>query len=108
MGLLSSDSLSVLGLYQPSQLKYDKSQSEVPRGAATAAITLCVVCIRAHVEFLASDSLRGRGSGTGDELIAATYAASELRAYGIEPAGADGGYLQRANLLRYKFTAAPN
>jgi len=68
---------------------------------------LCVACIRAHMEFLASDGLRGRGSGTADELIAATYAASELRAYSVEPAGTNGGYLQPANLVRYKFTAAP-
>jgi aminopeptidase YwaD len=107
LGLLSSILSPVVGLYQPSNAQIDKSQSEIRRGAATSAITLCTVCIRAHVEFLASDALRGRGSGTGDELIAATYAASELRAYGIEPADADGSYLQRANLLRYKFTAAP-
>ena len=57
--------------------------------------SLCVACIRAHMEFLASDALRGRGSATADELVAATYVASELRAYGIAPAGDDGGYLQR-------------
>ncbi len=59
------------------------------------------------MEFLASDALRGRGSGTVDELVAATYVASELRAYGIAPAGDDGGYLQRAALLQPKFTAPP-
>ena len=67
----------------------------------------CVACIRAHMEFLASDALRGRGSGTTDELVAATYVASQLRAYGITPAGDDGGYLQRATLLQPKFTAPP-
>jgi hypothetical protein len=59
------------------------------------------------MEFLASDALRGRGSGTADELVAATYIASELRAYGIEPAGDDGGYLQRATLVIRKFAEAP-
>jgi hypothetical protein len=59
------------------------------------------------MEFLASDALRGRGSGTADELLAATYVASELRAYGIQPAGDKGGYLQRANLVERKFTEAP-
>jgi aminopeptidase YwaD len=67
----------------------------------------CVACIRAHMEFLASDALRGRGSGTTDELVAATYVASQLRAYGITPAGDDSGYLQRATLLQPKFTATP-
>jgi len=59
------------------------------------------------MEFLASDALRGRGSGTTDELVAATYVASQLRAYGITPAGDDGGYLQRATLLQPKFTTPP-
>src|SRR5437016_4259822 len=68
---------------------------------------VCVPCIRAHMEFLASDAMRGRGSATHDELLAATYIASELRAYGIEPAGDSGGYLQRATLVRRKLTGPP-
>jgi len=107
LGLLLSSLSPVVSLSQRGEAQIDKPQSEIRRGAATSAITLCTICVRAHVEFLASDALQGRGSGTGNELIAATYAASELRAYGIEPAGANGGYLQRADLLRYKFTAAP-
>src|SRR6516165_5485894 len=54
----------------------------------------CEACIRAHEEFLASDVLGGRGSGTRDELLAATYIASQLRQYGVEPAGAS--YIQHA------------
>ena len=59
------------------------------------------------MEFLASDALRGRGSGTADELVSATYVASQLRAYGIAPAGDDGGYIQRAVLEQPKLTAPP-
>jgi Zn-dependent M28 family amino/carboxypeptidase len=54
----------------------------------------CELCIRAHEEFLASDVLGGRGSGTRDELLAATYIASQLRQYGVEPAGTS--YIQNA------------
>src|SRR2546428_12555211 len=75
--------------------------------AAQPAPEVCVACIRAHMEFLASDALRGRGSGTPDELVAATYIASQLRLYGIEPAGDDGGYIQRAPVVRRKLTAPP-
>jgi hypothetical protein len=50
--------------------------------------------IRSELEFLASDALRGRGSGTPDELVAATYLASELRQIGITPAGDNGDYIQ--------------
>lgn len=56
----------------------------------------CRPCIQAHEDFLASDALRGRGSGTRDELLAATYIASELEAYGIEPAAEGGGYIEIA------------
>jgi aminopeptidase YwaD len=68
---------------------------------------ICSACIRAHMEFLASDALRGRGSGTADELVAATYIAAELQAYGVEPAGDNGGFLQRSSLLIRKFAEAP-
>jgi Zn-dependent M28 family amino/carboxypeptidase len=50
--------------------------------------------IRGELGFLASDALQGRGSGTHDELVAATYLASELRQIGIEPAGDSGSYIQ--------------
>ncbi len=60
----------------------------------------CGPCIRAHEEFLAADALRGRGSATPDELVAATYIASQLRQYGVEP-GLDGGsYIQTVPFRR--------
>ena len=68
---------------------------------------ICAACIRAHMEFLASDAIQGRGSGTHDELIAATYVASQLRQYGIEPAGDEGGYIQRAATMRQALSAPP-
>jgi aminopeptidase YwaD len=78
-----------------------------PARAAAPAPSLCAACIRAHMEFLASDALRGRGSGTADELVAAIYVGSQLRAYGIAPAGDNGRYLQRAKLQQPKFTGPP-
>jgi aminopeptidase YwaD len=75
--------------------------------AAEVRPRVCSPCIRAHMEFLASDALEGRGSGSHDELVAATYVASELRAYGAHPAGDDGGYLQRAALMVRKLKSAP-
>jgi aminopeptidase YwaD len=57
------------------------------------------------MDFLASDSLRGRGSGTQDELIAATYVASQLEQYGVEPAGDNGTYIQRGTLVHRKLAA---
>jgi aminopeptidase YwaD len=64
--------------------------------------------VRAHVEFLAGDALDGRGSGTRDELIAATYAASQLRQFGVEPAGDAGGYIQNVDLVRRELAGPPS
>jgi len=75
--------------------------------AAVASPTVCAVCIRAHMGFLASDALRGRGSGTPDEWAAATYVAAQLEQYGIAPAGDDGTYIQRGTILQPKLKAAP-
>ncbi|HVO63358.1 MAG TPA: M28 family peptidase [Terriglobales bacterium] len=61
---------------------------------------VCARCIRAHMDFLASDALRGRGSGTHDELVAATYIASELEQYGLDPAGDSGGFIQRVAIRK--------
>ena len=69
--------------------------------------------VRAHMEFLASDALAGRGSATEYEHIAATYIASELRQYGLAPAGdkAEAGvpasYLQRVPLPPSRSSAPP-
>jgi peptidase M28-like protein len=68
---------------------------------------ICTPCVRAHMEFLASDALQGRGSGTRDELLAATYIASELRAYGIAPAGDNGAYMERVTIVRQTLSAPP-
>ena len=73
----------------------------------TTAVKVCAACIRAHEEFLASDAMQGRGSGTHDELVTATYIASQLRQYGIDPAGDNGGYIQSVPTIQRKITSVP-
>jgi Zn-dependent M28 family amino/carboxypeptidase len=53
--------------------------------------------IRGEMEFMASDAMQGRGSGTHDELVTAFYLASELRGMGISPMGDQGGYIQNVS-----------
>jgi len=53
--------------------------------------------IRGEMEFLASDALQGRGSGTHDELVAAVYLASQLESMGIAPMGDAGSYIQNVS-----------
>ena len=48
----------------------------------------------AHMDFLASDLLRGRDTGSEGHEVAAQYIASEFAKMGILPAG-DEGYMQR-------------
>ena len=73
--------------------------------APSAAV--CARCIRAHLQYLASDAMRGRGSATPDELRAANYIARLLRRYGIKPAGDNGGYLQRLRLVKRTLLRPP-
>lgn len=54
--------------------------------------------VRGHMEMLASDALAGRASGSRDEWIAATYVASQLRQWGLEPIGDEGGFVQTVDL----------
>jgi hypothetical protein len=61
-------------------------------------VEICAACVRADLGFLASDELHGRGSGTRDEHLAALYAASLFQSFGLEPAGENGSYIQRAPL----------
>ena len=63
--------------------------------------------VRAHLEFLAGDALNGRGSGTRDEWIAATYIAAQLRQWGLEPLGDDGGFVQDVQIERSDLSAPP-
>ncbi len=63
--------------------------------------------VRAHMEFLASDAMNGRGSGTRDEWIAVTYIAAHLRRLGLEPMGDNGGYMQTISMERPELSAPP-
>ena len=50
--------------------------------------------LRAHIEFLADDRLRGRQPGSDGYNIAANYVASQFLQMGLLPAGNDGSYFQ--------------
>jgi Zn-dependent M28 family amino/carboxypeptidase len=52
------------------------------------------------MEFLASDELRGRGSATRDEHIAVLFAATRLQAFGLQPGGDAGTFIQKIALPR--------
>jgi aminopeptidase YwaD len=77
--------------------------AQVPSGPS-ALITES--SIRAHMEFLASDAMNGRGSGTRDEWIAATYIAAQMRRDGFQPV--DGkDFVETVEIDRTQASAAP-
>src|SRR5437763_349433 len=96
-----------LGLAQTAQPNHPSTKKLPAAKAVFTSPAVCAPCIRAHMEFLASDALQGRGSATRDEHIAATYVAAVLEQYGIAPAGDDGTYIQRAVILQPRLKTAP-
>jgi|APTNR8051073442_1049403.scaffolds.fasta_scaffold00005_339 Zn-dependent M28 family amino/carboxypeptidase len=58
--------------------------------------------IRAHIQYLADDRLKGRLPGTPEYKIAMQYVISHFKQMGIEPAGEDNSYFQKVPLRRAK------
>lgn len=75
-----------------------------PPVPAAAPVPLVVeqARVEAHEAFLAGDALRGRGSATPDEAVAAAYVAARFQEYGLKPAPGMTGYLQTAGVIRHE------
>ncbi|NWK98568.1 peptidase M28 [Sphingobium lactosutens] len=63
--------------------------------------------MRAHVEFLADDLLKGRDTGSEGHEIAARYVASQFDGLGLKPAGDQNGWLQRITFQKTEFGKTP-
>jgi hypothetical protein len=70
----------------------------LPAAAQQAMAAVEAQRIRAHVRFLASDLLEGRGTGQRGGDIAAEYLATQFALYGLKPAGDNGTYMQKVPL----------
>src|ERR1041385_1004932 len=69
-------------------------------GAAIAQMNeIAGTRIRAHVKFLASDLLEGRGVGTRGGDLATEYIATQFALAGLKPAGDAGTYFQNFTLV---------
>ena len=95
----------VIGVIQASNPVAAREQAKASK-AALATIT--ETSVRAHMDFLAGDALNGRGSGTRDEWLAATYIASQLKRWGIEPLGDNGDFVQAVETPRGELSAPPS
>ncbi len=74
------------------------------RAVSTEAASITEASIRSHMEFLASDALNGRGSGTREEWMAAEYIGSQFSSWGLEPMGDAGGFVQQIALADFDVT----
>ena len=63
--------------------------------------------IRAHVEFLSSDLLEGRDTGSRGHNIAANYVAAEFRKLGLKPGGPNGSWFVQVPFRRATLTGTP-
>ncbi len=70
----------------------------VPAAAREAAASIDPAKIGAHVKFLSSDLLEGRGPGKRGGELAAEYIATQFALAGAQPAGDNGTYFQKAPL----------
>ncbi len=76
-----------------------------PADAAQAEKAMSAISpqgIEAHMRFLSSAPLEGRGPGTNGYEIAALYIATEMEALGLRPAGTNGDWFQQVPLRQYK------
>ena len=71
----------------------------LPPAAEQAMAAIDPEKIRAHVKFLASDLLEGRGTGARGGDIAAEYIATQFALYGLHPAGDNGTFMQKVPMV---------
>jgi hypothetical protein len=72
------------------------TMSFILRGSFLNAQIITAKNIKKHIEYLASDKLEGRGTGTVGEQKAAQYIAKQFKKVGLQPKGNDGYF--------YKYT----
>ncbi len=69
---------------------------------AAAAKEITPELLRAHVRFLSSDLLEGRGPATRGDALAEAYIQSQMEAMGVKPGAPGGGWIQRVPLVGIK------
>ena len=66
------------------------AQTRKQRKAQAKADTLTITNLRTHIQWLASDKLEGRRTGTAGELLAMQYIAVQFEKTGLTPKGTNG------------------
>ncbi len=101
-GLRSVLGVAVLALVSGCQSAGTAPAAVVPSlddpGVKSALAAIKPDLIKQHMSTLADDALEGRGLGTEGYEGALRYVETTLKAYGVEPAGENGGFRQRVPL----------
>jgi len=80
--------------------KSDPSTEKTPAGDYETEPGISEADMRKHIEYLASDALKGRLTGTDGEIIATAHVADFFEEWGLEPGGDGESYFQE-----FEFTA---
>jgi aminopeptidase YwaD len=78
-----------------------------PQAPVASADAVCADCVKAHMEHLAGDALRGRKCATADEHAASEYLEAELKKVGVAPGFGEGGYRQAVKLSTRRLLSPP-
>jgi Zn-dependent M28 family amino/carboxypeptidase len=79
--------------------QWSEVSAHLPPAAIAALQKIDPERIRAHVKYLSSDLLEGRGTGQRGGDIAGEYMATQFELYGLKPAGDNGTYMQKVPLV---------
>ena len=91
--------ISTFALATTQSKRASLASARLPSTAVAAMQKIDPERIRAHVKFLASDLLEGRGTGQRGGDIAAEYIATQFELYGLKPAGDNGTYYQKVPMV---------
>ncbi|WP_345948182.1 M28 family peptidase [Mucilaginibacter sp. PAMB04274] len=90
---LSLASATVLNCAYAQKTKLDATVAQAMQQASASQL-------KADITYLADDKLKGRQPGTEGYKMAADYVVERLKAYGVQPAGDNGSWLQQVNLRK--------
>src|SRR5918996_1580298 len=87
--------LTLVATLATAQATKKKTAPAIPVAVKRSLDSFSADAIRAHVRFLASDLLEGRGPGTRGDAITTNYLATQFEMLGLEPAGDNDSYFQK-------------
>jgi Zn-dependent M28 family amino/carboxypeptidase len=90
---------SLLAIMAVTVVPAGQTSFSLPKKARTALDGLSADRMRAHLRYLSSDLLEGRGTGQRGGEMAAAYIANQFELVGLKPGASDGSYFQKVPLM---------